>query len=379
MQPEKNRNDTGRNRRLVSQLLVAALFAVAYSETVGPVSKAFDDSGVNLQSVAWLFIYMATVLRFFIGNILHLENRDLIAREGIFRWFWDLFFIVLQGVVLIFAGGVTTIESSAQAEVSFTDYLVILYALDVIWLSSMRVMDALGRRWPRSMFGPMVRKGDLAPLEWAIVSLFLGMLLWGLDLVGNHPAAIPDWKLWLLLGVNALVFLHDVVQIAYGIRDPGATRRFLARSIERGGQGSGIDLAISAARHSADEGGIPIGSVLMDEEGQVLGVGHNRRIQEGNPVLHAEMDCLASASRRHDYAGTVLYSTLMPCYMCAGAIIQFGIPRVVVGESQNFKGAKKLLTKHGVEIVDLDDDACKEMLKRYILQNPQTWNEDIGN
>jgi creatinine deaminase len=397
MSPDNNPSEGGRNRRLVSQLLVAALFAVAYSETVGPVSDAFDSSGVNLQTLAWLLIYMATVLRFFIGNILHLENPDLIARQGIFRWFYDLFFIVTQCVVLIFAGRVTTIAASAGAEISFTDYLVILYGLDVVWLSSMRVLDTLGKRWPRT-FGSMVRKKDMAPFEWARVNIFLGLVIWGLDLIGSHPSPIPDLKLWVLLVLNAFVFLHDVVRIAYGIREPKTvsdsqalppvrSRKPRSRKLITWMKGlgssneprSGIDLAISSARESLEEGGIPIGAALLDEEGHVLGVGRNRRVQKNNPILHAELDCLARASRRHDYSDTTLYSTLMPCYMCAGAVIQFGIPRLVVGESHNFEGARDLLAKHGVQVVDLDALACREMLGQFILQNPQVWHEDIGN
>lgn len=399
MPPEPTSNEASRNRRLVSQLLVAALFAVAYSEPVGPVTEAFDTSGVNLQNVAWMAIYMATVLRFFIGNILHLEKRDLIASEGIFKWFFDLGFIVLQCVVLIFAGAVTTIDSSSAAEVTFTDYLAILYALDVIWLLSMQALDRLGRRWPRSrLFGPMVRRDDMAPLQWAEVNIVLALMIGAMGLIGGHPDAIPDWKLWVLLAINAYAFGKDVVVIAYGIREPeaGGTSP-LALPIKRPRSWSsriaswvrrirsdhdaqsGMDLATKSARESLSEGGIPIGAALLDEGGQVIGVGHNRRLQSDNPILHAEMDCLATASRRHDYAGTTLYSTLMPCYMCAGAVIQFGIPRVVVGESENFQGARDLLLEHGVEVVDLNDPVCKEMLKQFIQQNPESWHEDIGN
>jgi cytosine/creatinine deaminase len=396
VKPEQKKYEASRNRRLVSQLLVAALFAVAYSETVAPVTEAFDESGVNLQSLAWMAIYMATVLRFFIGNILHLESPDLTGPDGAFRWFWDLFCIVLQCVVLIFAGAVTTIHSSAVADVSFTDYLLVLYGLDVFWLTSIRVLDWLGRRWPRS-FGSMVRKKDKAPFEWAVVNVILGLTIWGLGLVGHHSSSIPDRTLWILLIVNAAATVYDVVRIAYGIREPEAANvSRLAPPIGRFGtwrSGSaeaetgrrepldadhGMSLAISSARQSLEEGGIPIGAALLDSEGRVLGVGHNRRLQKGSPILHAEMDCLANASRRHDYSGTTLYSTLMPCYMCAGAIIQFGIPHVVAGESKNFSGARDLLEKHGVEVDDMDDSTCKNLLGDFIGRNPQTWREDIG-
>jgi creatinine deaminase len=141
---------------------------------------------------------------------------------------------------------------------------------------------------------------------------------------------------------------------------------------------SGMQLALSAAEQSLAEGGIPIGAALVDDEDHVIGVGHNRRVQAKSPVLHAEIDCLGNAGRRRDYSHLVLYSTLMPCYMCAGAVIQFGIKRVVVGESRNFLGAAELLREHGVEVVDLNDRRCQEILGGFISRRPDVWREDIG-
>jgi cytosine/creatinine deaminase len=139
-----------------------------------------------------------------------------------------------------------------------------------------------------------------------------------------------------------------------------------------------MQLAISAAEQSLAEGGIPIGAALVDEQDHVVGVGHNRRVQGRSPVLHAEIDCIGHAGRRRDYSHLILYSTLMPCYMCAGAVIQFGIKRVVVGESRHFSGAAELLREHGVEVVDLDDRRCQEILGRFISRRPELWREDIG-
>lgn len=135
--------------------------------------------------------------------------------------------------------------------------------------------------------------------------------------------------------------------------------------------------AIQQALKSLGEGGIPIGSVLV-KDGQILARGHNKRVQEQNPILHGEMDCLNNAGRVGSYQGTVIYSTLMPCYMCAGTIVQFKIPRVVVGESVNFKGAREFMEQHGVEVVDLHDIQCIEMMQEFIKKNPALWNEDIG-
>jgi creatinine deaminase len=135
--------------------------------------------------------------------------------------------------------------------------------------------------------------------------------------------------------------------------------------------------AIKEAKKGRTEGGIPIGSVLV-KKGRIIGRGHNRRVQEESPILHAEIDCLRNAGRIGRYRGTVLYSTLMPCYLCAGAVVQFGIPKVIVGESESFSGAREFLTSHGVEVVDLDLPECKAMMRKFIAERPDLWNEDIG-
>jgi cytosine deaminase len=135
--------------------------------------------------------------------------------------------------------------------------------------------------------------------------------------------------------------------------------------------------AIEEARKGRDEGGIPIGSVLV-RKNVILGRGHNRRVQEGDPIIHAEIDCLRNAGRIGTYRDAVLYSTLMPCYLCAGAAVQFGIKKVIVGESRNFAGARAFMEEHGIEVIVLDLGECITMMQEFILQNPRLWNEDIG-
>lgn len=135
--------------------------------------------------------------------------------------------------------------------------------------------------------------------------------------------------------------------------------------------------AIQQAQKSLSEGGIPIGSVLV-KNGEIISEGHNKRVQEQNPILHGEMDCLNNAGRIGSYRNTVIYSTLMPCYMCAGTIVQFKIPKVIVGESANFEGAQAFLESHGVEVINLDLEECKEMMGNFIKDNPRLWHEDIG-
>jgi creatinine deaminase len=136
-------------------------------------------------------------------------------------------------------------------------------------------------------------------------------------------------------------------------------------------------IAIDEARLGLSEGGIPIGSSLM-RDGQLLGQGHNRRVQHGDPIAHAEIDCLHNAGRVGNYRGTVLYSTLSPCYLCSGAVVQFGIKKVYVGESETFPGAPEFLRSHGVEVINLDLEECKQLMREFIAKNPELWNEDIG-
>ena len=135
--------------------------------------------------------------------------------------------------------------------------------------------------------------------------------------------------------------------------------------------------AIDEAKSGLREGGIPIGSLLV-KDGKIIGRGHNKRVQENNPIMHAEINCLLNAGRIVKYRETVLYSTLMPCYLCAGAIVQFGIKKVIVGESETFSGAKEFMESHGVKIVDLNLDECKHLMKSFIQKNPELGNEDIG-
>ena len=142
--------------------------------------------------------------------------------------------------------------------------------------------------------------------------------------------------------------------------------------------------ALDEARLGLSEGGLPIGSVLV-RGGEVVARGHNRRVQNGDPMAHAEIDCLTRAGRQRTYLDAVLYSTLMPCFLCSGAVVQFGIKKVVVGESVTFPGGQgpggrspDFLRAHGVEVVDHSDPECIEMMTAFIRQHPELWNEDIG-
>jgi len=137
-----------------------------------------------------------------------------------------------------------------------------------------------------------------------------------------------------------------------------------------------MQVAIAEARQGRQEGGIPIGSVLV-RNGEIVSRGHNKRVQELDPIAHGEMDALRNAGRQRTYRDTVLYTTLMPCYMCAGTIVQFKIPKVIVGEARTFGESREFLESHGVEVVILDSEECVEMMREFIEAEPALWNEDI--
>ena len=140
-----------------------------------------------------------------------------------------------------------------------------------------------------------------------------------------------------------------------------------------------LDAAIEEARQGLAEGGIPIGSVLVIG-GRIVGRGHNRRVQRGSAVLHAEMDCLENAGRLRagDYGRATLYSTLSPCDMCSGAALLYGIPRIVVGENRTFQGPEAYLVARGVELTVVDDARCVQLMREFIAARPELWHEDIG-
>lgn len=138
-----------------------------------------------------------------------------------------------------------------------------------------------------------------------------------------------------------------------------------------------FEVALEEAHRGYAGKGIPIGSVLA-EGGRIVGRGHNKRVQEGDAIAHGEMDCLRQAGRRRSYRGTTLYTTLSPCMMCAGTIVQFKIPKVVIGENRTFGGNEHFLRSHGVEVVVLDDSRCVELMNRFQTEQPDTWAEDIG-
>jgi creatinine deaminase len=140
----------------------------------------------------------------------------------------------------------------------------------------------------------------------------------------------------------------------------------------------GLEHALEEAIAGRDEGGIPIGSALLDPQGNVVARGHNLRVQTGDPTAHAEVACIRNAGRRRDWNTLTLVSTLSPCIMCSGTALLFRIPRVVIGENTTFVGAEELMRWKGVELTTLHDPRCIELMQTFIAEHPDLWNEDIG-
>ncbi len=136
-------------------------------------------------------------------------------------------------------------------------------------------------------------------------------------------------------------------------------------------------LPLDEAKTGYDEAGVPVGAVMV-EDGEIIGRGRNRRVQEGNPISHGETDCMKNAGRRSDYSRVTMYTTLSPCMMCTGTILQFGIQRVVIGEDRNFSGNIDFLSERGVEVVLLNDRGCIELMSKFIAERPELWYEDIS-
>jgi creatinine deaminase len=139
-----------------------------------------------------------------------------------------------------------------------------------------------------------------------------------------------------------------------------------------------LEVAIAEARKGLAEGGIPIGAAIFDENGKMLGAGHNRRVQNGDPSLHGETDAFRNAGRQRSYRNLIMVTTLAPCWYCSGLVRQFGFGRLIVGESRNFQGGIEWLRSLGIDVIDLDSIECAALLGEYIRLNPEIWNEDIG-
>jgi len=186
-------------------------------------------------------------------------------------------------------------------------------------------------------------------------------------------------KMHWLLSISIRLSFQNLHRLPFGLKIQVKHRDNEKGDRAKVSQDELMQEAIKQGNISLNEGGIPIGAILVSQ-GKILGRGHNRRVQKGSAILHAEMDALEAAGRlsASDYRQSTLYTTLSPCAMCSGAILLYRIPHVVIGENHTFRGEEKLLRERGVLIEVLDNPTCKEMMRRFVIQHPALWEEDIG-
>jgi len=160
--------------------------------------------------------------------------------------------------------------------------------------------------------------------------------------------------------------------------DAGSKGQGMVNMMTQPNHGAMLQVAIAEAKKGLAEGGVPVGAAIFDENGKLLGAGHNRRVQNGDPSVHGETDAFRNAGRQKSYRKLIMVTTLAPCWYCSGLVRQFGFGTVVVGESQNFQGGIDWLRSLGINVIDLDSSECVRMMRDYIRANPELWNEDIG-
>lgn len=354
-----------KRRRNFSELMIVIMVGVAFEQmahSLGhPVIK--NEALINNSLIAIIFFF--TSIRFLIGDHFHLQN-DALAQHGNL-WFADLMCIGVEMFILIFIGNACNVEESALARLHFIKLIIVLLSVDIVWVLSQQLTRAKRgtlphrKKWLRRFLGI-----SPIPWEWAILnSLFILAVLILHYFVPNLYSQTGLFGL-AILSVGA--FALDVNFTDFP--------NFISRDAEYG-KDEFMQAAIDEAEVGRQEQGIPIGSVLV-RDGQILARGRNRRVQDKNPMMHAEINCLTNAGRMTSYRDTTLYSTLMPCHLCAGAVIQFGIRRVIAGEAETFPGAKEYMRAHGVEVINLDLDECRQAMEVFIAANRELWNEDIG-
>lgn len=212
-QEQKPELEARRRRLLISGVLITGLIAVAYSEPVGTVDKAINTEGVSIESLSLFAVYFLTVLWFFIGDILHLEEDQLTDVKAQVKWFWDMSFIVLECVILIFLGAVTSLEKNADARLGFFDLLVVLFSVDVTWITSMGVLNWLGNRPAAPDWFAGLWKRKVVPWGWAALNGAQLVVLLSDDYTANHR--FSTGKLWLLVAMSCLAFVVDVFALNY--------------------------------------------------------------------------------------------------------------------------------------------------------------------
>jgi len=350
-------------RETISLLITSILGGLAITNSVTLIQEqlSLQGLGIPLYRVIYFLVFVSVWLRFIPGNLSHIRRLERSVHSSVGTWLLDISVIFTESLLLVFMSS-PSVANPGQ----FVFALLALLFLDIIWLASMI---------------PGVKKETRPEPQWPwlwlnVPSAVIVVIVLLINIQFPNLRVLESGACLIIVGI--VFALSASVDVYCSAPDWfGRPRKCEVSEETRKKYKEHMNEAIEEAKKGLLSKGIPIGAVLM-ENGNIIGRGHNRRIQDSNPTAHAEIECLRNAGRRQNYEGTILYSTLMPCHLCAGAIVQFGIKTVVVGESKNFEGAKSLLQDSGVKVFDLEMKECCEMLNDYIKKNPTIWNEDIG-
>lgn len=360
------RKETGEPlRETISLLLTSILGGVGLVQGITLLQETIGTAGVetSIYSISFFCAYLSVWLRFIPGNVAHIRKLERWPRSTVDVWLSDVSFITLESIILVYMARPSVVDPE-----QFLWSLFILMFVDIAWLVSM--IRGAGKTRPKPIY------------IWLYLNVPTAFVL-GVSLLS--PISMPEFAEYLgpksffgMIVIPVVLYIFafvDIYKSAPAWFGRPRRRRPKPEHIDR--YKKFMNEAIKEAKKAEDEKGIPIGAVLVLDD-TIVAKGHNRRVQDNNPMAHAEIECLRNAGRKQSYKGTTLYATLMPCALCAGAIIQFGIERVVVGESRNFSGAQLLLESWGVPVIDLDLKECYEILGSFIESNPNVWKEDIG-
>lgn len=353
-------------RETISLLLTSILGGLALTNSIVQIQTAMavpnaDKIQIPLHSVLFFLVFVSVWFRFIPGNISHIRGLERWASTSVNTWLFDVSIITAESMIIVFMA-----DPSVNNPELFLWALLALLLLDVGWLAGML---------------PGVKSKTRPEPQWTWLWLnipSISIVVAFLILSYRYPDIVGLTSMPTLLIIAIVFVLSAFIDVYRSAPDWfGRPKHDEPTDVEKKAYQKYMAEAINEAKKSLSNEGIPIGAILV-ENGNIVGRGHNRRVQDQDPMAHAEIECLRNAGRRQTYRGTTLFSTLMPCCLCAGAIIQFGVRKVVVGENRNFTGARSFLDDCGVKVVNLDMKECHEMLRKYIKTNPATWNEDIG-
>jgi creatinine deaminase len=354
-------------RETISLFIMSVLGGLALTNSITQLQmslseKSAQGSPVPIYSLLFFLVFVSVWLRFIPGSLAFIRRIERWAGITVRTWAVDIFVVTTECMIIVFMA-----PASVNQPEQFIVALLGLLLLDASWMASM--LPAMKKKiMPKS-----------AQWVWMWLNIpSASLLVFLLIMHWKYHEILSLTSTGSVLVISSVFIVCAVIDIIKSSPDwfgePGYQE--LSRQ-QRNTHERFMKEALEEAEKSLKNGGVPIGSVLV-QEGEIISRGHNCRVQMNDPTAHAEMVCIRNAGRRQNYRGVTLYSTLMPCCMCAGTIVQFSIERVVVGESRNFNGARSFLEENGVIVIDLNVAECHQMLKRFIENNSLIWNEDIG-